>query len=567
MDTDGVGRRVVPWLVALGIVGPFAFAKVSETDLGWHLAVGRWMAERGPLTQNALSWTYPTYPIHSTSSLFDRLAYATFQAGGLLGIQALTFVLVAATLGAVALTCHQVNPKGGAWATPLIAALLLPRITPRAFLISWLCLALCGLLCRLPLRGWGAWQVPAWTGRLLCVPVIALAANFHSGAILSLALLGLFCLEAAARDKKWGRELLIAGAGGTALLMNPSGPQNVLYAAHHLWLYEAMKISELQHTRFLDLPAFYILAAVALGLAWMGRRQSLANLLSVGAFALCGAWVARVAFDFYLVAAPVLAVGIDALKKKEGRRAQLLLISALALCGVVPNLHRAASLRMAPQWDRTALPVRAADFIAAHDLKGRFFNSFGEGGYLEFKLPGVPVFQDGRTQAYPAEFFAEQVRAHQSASTLDTYLRGLGVTWALTQTTDVPLAGTDLIEAPGWALVYWDEHDELLVRRDVPELAPLIASSEYRYFHPLLTRPAEIPAQVARLTRPDSLAYLEEIQRFEAATPDNAFAELAHCALSTHLGRPDAGLACARAQQLAGDEATRKLVAQAQRMN
>jgi hypothetical protein len=338
----------------------------------------------------------------------------------------------------------------------------------------------------------------------------------------------------------------------------------VVYATKHLWLYEAMKISELQSPRPLDLPAFYVLVPVTLWLAWQRRREAPAGLAVAAVFAALGIWVARVAFDFYLVAAPTLAAGVPELGRRYGLRVRTLLVACLGVVGVVPNLHRAATLRLGPAWDASALPVRAVRFIGENALSGAFFNPFGEGGYLELALPSVPAFQDGRTQAYPQGFFEEQVRAHRSAESLDHWLRERGVIWALTSTTDTALSGSHLIEAKGWALVYWDERNEVLAREDVPALTPLIRSSRFRFFHPLLTVPQEIPSSVAALGHADLLQYLDEVRRFLAYTPDNAYAELARCALSRRLGSPEAKAACTRARSLAGEDLPQGLVAQAE---
>ena len=556
-----VRNPLIPFLVAVGIVGPFAFAPVSETDVGWHLAVGRWVVQHGSLTRNALSWTYPDFPCRSTSWLFDPLLFLTYARSGVWGIQALTFAFVAATLAALALACVKANPHGGAWAVPVTAALLLPRQSPRAFLCSWLLLALCTAL------GVSARRSLSYWTRAACVPLIALFSNFHSGALFGAVALGVYCAEAAYRSGRWRREFLTAAAGALALLCNPGGLHNLLYAAHHLWLYDSMRLSELQSPTLLSLPAFYALAAVCLGLAWLRRKDAPGDVLLCLGFALGGMWTARVAFDFDIVAAPVLAAGVPVVLEKYGKRAQSLLITLLAVLCIAPNVHRAQQLHPAARWDEKALPVRATRFIQEHQLAGPLFNSFDEGGYLAFALPELPVFQDGRTQAYPPEFFMALTRAGRTPEGFDAYLRNQGVTWALTQTQDRPGSGSRLLEVPGWALVYWDEQNEVLLRRDVPLFKPLIAANEYLYFHPLKTDPTRVPENVAALARPALEQYLLEVKRFEASTPDDPYAALAHCALGTRLRLSTAPGQCTHALRLHPDMFFRKLVQRAQSLS
>jgi hypothetical protein len=555
-------RVVLPFGVALAVSGPFAFAQVSESDLGWHLAVGRLASQvGGVLTRNGLSWTYPNYPCRSTSWLFDHLAWFAFAHGGLVAVQLLTFFLVALTLAGVLAASHSANPTEGTWVTPGVAALLLPRLTPRAFLCSWVVLAWVIALGTIGRRR-------GWKLRALCIPLIALGSNFHSGAVFGAVALGTFCLEAAVRERRWVREVSLAAAGVLALIANPGGPSNVLYATSHLWLYEALKISELQAPRILDLPAFYVLLPVSLGLAWQQRRAAPGDLLRVAGFGLGGLWTARIAFDFYLVAAPVVASALGWFRVEQGRRAQRLLVALLVTVCVASNLQRAFQLRLGPHWDAAALPVRAADAIRNLGLSGPFFNTFSDGGYLAFVLPDRPVFQDGRTQAYPHELFARITQADQSPEAFGAFLRSMRVEWAVTQTQDRLGAGSRLVERPDWALVYWDELNEILIRRDVPLWHQTVGLFEFRYFHPLRTQPEGISEEIAHLPRPALERYLSEVDRFLESTPDNRFALLARCALRTRLGAESAPQACASARSAsAGEGDLLQLVERASRLS
>lgn len=547
-----------PFLLALTLAGPFCFSPVAETDLGWHLALGRLIAQGDFPRTNALAWTYPDLPWYPTSWLFDWVCYRAEASAGIFGIQLGTFALFAATLAAVAVACKRVNPKQGAWLVPVIALLLVPRVTPRPHMFSWAVLATCIALCT-------AGRRRGWAFRAACVPLIAIGSNFHAGAIFSAIALGVFCAESIFRKGAWGREVLIAIAGFAALMANPGGSHNLLYATWHLRVYELVKLSEFQTPLPWDLPSFYLLIPLVLACATVHARKRPAGVVLALGFALGGIWAARLAFKFFIVGAPICAAGLPVFSRKYGSRVGTLLGVLLILTGLGTNARRFAKLELRPTWDRSVLPVRATEFIRSRGLDGRFFNSFGDGGFLEYALPSVPAFQDARVNAYPPDFFPNQLHAERSPAAFDRYLRESGVEWALIQYQD-PLTGSLLLDVPGWALVYWDDENEVLVRRDVSRFGQLIAENEFRHFHPSRTTPGSITAQIVPLGPGELLAFLDEVIRFQGSTPDDRYALLARCALTSRMGATDAASWCEKASALATDGALRALVERARHL-
>src|SRR5919199_2733241 len=125
-------RAVAPGAaVAIAIGALFSFAPVWDTDVGWHVAVGRLiLAGRFPRT-NALSWTAPDEPWYPTSWLFDALcAIGADTLPGTLGLQLLTFALFGAVALLLARVCAREEPRYGAFVVPAVAALLVLRIVP-----------------------------------------------------------------------------------------------------------------------------------------------------------------------------------------------------------------------------------------------------------------------------------------------------------------------------------------------------------------------------------------------------------------------------------------------------
>ncbi|HME91664.1 MAG TPA: hypothetical protein VKE49_09585, partial [Myxococcaceae bacterium] len=260
------------------------------------------------------------------------------------------FFLLAATLAALTFACQGANPKHGAWLVPVIGLLLVPRITPRPHMFSWALLAICMALCT-------AGRERSWILRAACLPLIALGSNFHAGAIFSAVTLATFCAESAFLQRAWGREVLIAALGFAALMANPGGSHNLFYATWHLRVYQLVKLSEFETPRPLDLPAFYVLVPLVLGFALLRARKQPAGVVLALGFALGGLWAARVAFKFYIVAAPILAAGLPVFVERYHHRAGALFGVLLVLLGLGPNARRFSRLELSAAWDRSVLPV------------------------------------------------------------------------------------------------------------------------------------------------------------------------------------------------------------------
>ncbi len=483
---------------------------VNEADAGWHLALGRLIWSKGLPATNSLAWTEPDHPFYATSWLFDLASWASVDSAGIFGLQLLTCALLAATLLGVTVACHAVSPRAF-WLPAVIAWLLVPRITPRPHMASWLILAATVALCLHATR-------ERWWLRLTCVPLIAVGSNLHAGAIFSSVALGVFCLDAAVRERRWGREAGIAVAGGLALIANPGGPYNVWYALTHLRLYRSLPIQELQTPGLDELPAFWASLLPVLLLAFYARKQRPVLLALAVIFAVAGVFAARLAFKYYLVAAPILADGIQRLDPRPGR----LLAVALVALALSTNVGRYSGVKLAATWDPHEIPVRAVEFVKREGLEGRLYNTFGDGGYLAWALPHVPVFQDARVLAYSPAFFKQQLDVEGSPPHFAAMLDRLNVEWALTSAIPGALTGAGLLRDPAWALIYWDDLSELRIRRDAPAAARLVPRLEFQ-----VLRPDRAPPESVAMIRASSDAQVDRVE--------DELGRLAHAGLSAEL--------------------------------
>jgi len=514
-----VRKIAVPFTCALLLAGPFCFAPLSDSDSGWHVAVGRLILHRGIPRTNALSWRWGDHPWYPTSWLYDALC-ATL--GSALGLQLLTFALLALALLALAFACES------AWIVPAVALLLVPRLVPRPHLASW---ALLAAVLALAPKGTRA--------RAVCVVLVALGGNLHAGAAFAAFVLGLECLQAWWRTRR-PAELWLALGAGVALLANPGVLFDAKYLLHHLLeVDEVVQLREFEPPALAARPAFFLLLPVTLLLAVHRRRERPALLVATVVFAALGLRALRMVSEAQIVWAPTLAWGLARLP--QPRMFALAGIAAAVLAGLSLRLDRSVlALRPSTSWDASALPVRAAKFLDENHVEGPGFNALRDGGYLEMVRPGVPAFIDGRVQAIPAEAWRELQEAEKSPAKFQALLEGLGCEWAAATRVRERLGGYRLLNGPRWALVYWDDTTEVFVRRDVARFAPLRDALEYRYFRPY----GSIVGAVEKLDRASLRALLGEIDRFEQTSPRDPFALLDRCAALTRLESLERQRAC-----------------------
>ncbi|MBS2024302.1 MAG: hypothetical protein JST92_18015 [Deltaproteobacteria bacterium] len=554
----------------------------QENDTGWHIALGRLILDgRFPRT-NALSWTTPDAPWYPTSWLYDVLSALAAHAPGALGVQVLTLAFFGTALTLAALACADEDPRA-VWIGPFLAVLLSQRATARPHVATWTALAavlLLGLRSMRAQRDALAMGAPggetatpvlapeatlaarAFRLRLLCLPILAVAGNLHAGAGFAAGLAGAFSLEAFLRTRR-SRDFALGAAAPLMLLLNPGGAYNLGYLLENLRVNEVLRVLENEPPTLASAPMLFVLGPLVLALCALRFRDRLALALSSAALFVLSLKALRVAHEFELVSAPLLAWGtltvLDHLALRLPRTRTwtapaLLLLAAAAGAQASHLLHRSRG-GASFEFDERVLPVRAARFLAEHPLGPRGFTGLRDGGHLVYALR-QPDFSDGRLQAFPPAFWRAFDQAEQSPRAFQDWLRGLGAEWALTTRIKERYAGFRLLDSPDWALVYWDTKSELFVRRDVPALAPVISAFEYKRFRPY----GNVFALVQTLSPPEVLELERELDRFEQTSPQDPISAMVRCASASRLGSLNREEICTRALDLATEPPLQKLV-------
>ena len=140
-------------------------------------------------------------------------------------------------------------------------------------------------------------------------------------------------------------------------------------------------------------------------------------------------------------------------------------------------------------------PDAACQFVIENNIQGPLFNSYGFGGYLEWRLgPNRPVFMDGR---YPFMKFMEEQRSFFKGAVEDTvdrwreYFQRYKINFAITNypayIPEGPFAELSplnmMFPRSDWALVYWDDAALVFLFRNKINAA-LIAKFEYKLSRP-----------------------------------------------------------------------------------
>jgi tetratricopeptide (TPR) repeat protein len=428
------------WLVAILSLAVLAYAflaglyTVTDFDLGWQLATGRWVAQHHQIpstevfsyTAQGQPWIYPV-----GSGLLFYFAYW-------IGSYALLSYLGAAACAGTAALLLRRGTMVSAFLAILAIPLIADRTTPRADMFT---VVLFAAFLTLLWQQHETGQAALWILPLLMVAWV----NLHLGFVAGLALLGGYVVvellemvwperrSAAARRVRSSWPWLVTTIGAT--LVNPWGwgiyrallRQQSIMAFHSEtiieWRSAWLNWSRVSAGLSLRNPdAFVIMVfavAIAVPLALWQRRLG-APVLLVGATVLTCRHIrfqALFALVTVVVAGAVLTSGIRALQDKI---ADARLRSVLAL-GITAFLLMLAGTRSADfVSDRVRLgstdlgsfgaglswwfPEGAAAFIDREKIPGEIFNTYNEGGYFIWRLGTKYLdYVDGRAIPFGTE--------------------------------------------------------------------------------------------------------------------------------------------------------------------
>lgn len=387
-------------LPALVFVLPILLAlkpQVIDTDLWWHMSVGKWVSDHrtvpvfDPFSQRT------DKPWVAYSWLYEVLLYQIYAPFGLTGIVAYRLAMSLAMVWAVyALLRDREQPFTfvvAGLAAIAMGGLFTPR--PWQFTIVFAAVTLKVILdLRDGCAGRGVWLLPL---------LYAVWANLHIQFIYGLFWLGLACLPYRDWQCSLVKRYALLALCALATLVNP----------YHVRLYGVVLeyagqsyhyTTELQAMSFRSPPDWVAVALGAWALFTLARRVkvSLFELLLLGSGGFFALRANRDVWFLTLAAVGILA-GATVIRPKTdwlSRAAPLALTACLIAFLFWQRDISEANLRRSVA---KVFPTEAVAYLARNPAPGPLFNDFDWGGYLIWSLPQLPVLVDGRTNLHGDE--------------------------------------------------------------------------------------------------------------------------------------------------------------------
>lgn len=524
---DGpIWREVTLVALVLFAVASASFSPLWDPDSYWHLAVGREIWTTGHLVHTeTFSFTAHGVPWEDTEWLFHLIAYPIWQIGG----EAATGIFTAfvAALSMLLLYRAARLTGGDAAAYSIYSLLMLGAFVSRArFRPDLLSLLLFAVLVEALLR----WKPsPPEVGRfwLFLAILFCIWAQCHGGWTFGMALLGarlmgefLDSFREGTFSWRYARNLVLTGLSPClAIFVNPYTWRIPWFPIKSLIGFSdptLAQIAEWQHTPFRGVYGIFLSLCAGILVLLLARWRSLewrTWLVAASQVFLGWYWGRYAAFAVLALLPPLLVAAGPWLKRPHVRRftwgSALLgavVVSAVQVNGITTALDLSKKY-----------PVQEAAFLKANDIRGNIYNVYTCGGYLGWTLyPECRIFMDGRYYPFIAAI-RDYWNALVSVRDFRAFTAKTPFDIVLYPYPDFTLRDPDLgphspargptavlFPAKDWALVYFGNYGEVLLRRE-PKFEAFIRRHEYR------------------LLRPDDLTYLvNEAKRDEAAREELA---------------------------------------------
>jgi hypothetical protein len=458
---------VMCMFLLIAVICKYSIRGIDEPDIWWHLRDARTLLEQHIfLRSDTYSFTAAGSPWINFEWLSEVPYYVGFKTAGLQGLLMVYFaVLVVIYVGVYYRSWRAgADCKDAAIATLAAICLGGVSIAPRMLLFGWLCLmGLLLVLDHFKRTGRGLWLLP---------PLFMLWINLHGSWVFGFVVLGA-TIAAGFVEGDWGlvvarrwsaselKKLVIATVvSAAALFVNPFGYRLVLYPFDLLFRQQGVMqyIEEWQPVDFSTINgklALVVIFAVLASTLFSRRRWALDEVM-LTVFAL---WVAlshaRFMFFAGLIIAPILAPDLKLFPPYERELDKPWLNGAIIASIIGAMVYLFPSNAQLTEIVDAVYPRAALEFMQKQHIKGRIFNRYGWGGYMEWNAPGLETGIDGRADifVYNGVFndFLNAMALKHSFETLNKY----HIDYVLIQPKQ-PM--TYLLEhSPDWRSIYADQ--------------------------------------------------------------------------------------------------------------
>ncbi|MCP4363654.1 MAG: hypothetical protein GY796_37115 [Chloroflexi bacterium] len=472
---------------ALFFIALFAMGvrEALDPDMWWHLRTGEIILQQGIPRQDVFSFTALDHAWVTHEWLSQVVMWLGYQAGGFPGLIVLFALLIALSYWLLYLVCDG-RPYLAAFIVLLaaITSAIVWGVRPQIFN-----LLLSAVFVHVVERVKNGRYVRR---TLWLLPLFMLFwANFHSGYLLGVVLLGTYVVGEAGQqllDKGDERTLdwaairhlfVVTIVSFLVAVLNPSGTELWIYPFFTLGSSAMQTYIQEWHSPNFHVALFWPFAAMLAGGAvsfiFSQRRMTATDLLLFGGTGAAGLVSARNIPLFAVIATPIIARHtLSALwgtklypvlggEKPEPAPARMMEILNWLLLGVaVMGVLGWTAAKIDNQTTAVAerYPKLAVDFLEANGLaEAHGYNSYNWGGYLIWR--GLPVFVDGRADVYGDEFLFYYRETFDVKETWREPLDEFAVDYVLMEKGS-PL--TTVLAADGWQEIYQDGLAQIFVR-------------------------------------------------------------------------------------------------------
>jgi len=385
--------------------------RISEADIWFHLRnAQQLLTGHAFLRTDLYTFTTAGAPLLNHEWLSELPYYAGYKSFGLQGLLAVYALVLCLTYGVMYYLACRRGANCGDAALLTIGAMLLGLYSfgPKMHIFGYLFLSLLlALLDKFERTRKGLWLLP---------PLFAVWINLHGSWLFGFILMTIYVVSGLVKKDhgrviaepwefaKISKFLVAMSASGAALLLNPYGYKLVLYPFDFIFRQRA-NVANVIEWQSVNFNTGWGLAALCMVFLVFGVALSSARLTVRDVLLICFVLYVSLAHVRFLLLAGIVLIPLIAPKlqicpphdpaKDNSWRNFLAAVAIVAL--LVWSYPTAAVLQKTVDAD---FPRDAVNYMQRNNIKGRLFNTYDFGGYLEWNAPAVRTFADGRTDIF-----------------------------------------------------------------------------------------------------------------------------------------------------------------------
>ncbi|KAF0143899.1 MAG: hypothetical protein FD156_2281 [Nitrospirae bacterium] len=526
-----------------------SITKYADYDLWWHLKLGETIYNTGNVYKaDEFSYTFNGQPQFNAEWLADLIIYISYKAGGLICVNILKASILLLTFLFLFMTMknlHQ-DENAGFYATIITLVLVLLsirfRLFVRPYLFSYLFLPIFLFII-------SHYEKKRNIKILYFLPLIEIVwANMSAGAVFGPLIFSLFVIGEFIEKRTNSMLLIVLAAVIASSLFNPE-MENIYSLVLKLASdpysktvgeYQPVSLQLLWGYGFGYTFGYQILAIGSIiYFVFMRGWKNIYHLLLFIVFFIESLLQVRIIEFFSFVSVIFFANPIEKLLKSFSpvlakKTITNLVISILILAIAALSL-KSKIYSFGIGIKERAFPDSAIAFLEKENIKGKMFNSYSLGGYIIWSSPSDrKVFIDGRyRRLYSPDFYNNYLKMLSNTDEWKSAEQKWGFDYALLE---YDLKDSrypkHINENADWALVYWDDHSAVYLKRIEKNLG-IIEKYEYK-----ITKPSfnDFSYLQQYLHSGNAHAAVEQINKEISLNPENQEPRLAKAFLLYNMG-------------------------------